>query len=70
MGWGAVSIKDHSISGHVYTTWKSLGQGLNPRHSNDSSCCSDNIGSLTHRTTRELPGLFFIMGVCPVFSEG
>ena len=33
MGWGAVSIKDHSISGHVYTTWKSLGQGLNPRHS-------------------------------------
>ena len=32
----------------------SLGQGLNPHHSSDLSCCSDTTRSLTHCTTREL----------------
>ena len=30
------------------------GQGLNPCHSSDQSHSGDNIGSLTHRATREL----------------
>ena len=33
------------------------GQGLNPHHRSDPSRCSDNAGSLTHCTTRELPDL-------------
>ena len=39
--------------------WKFSGQGLNPCHSNDLSCCSDNARSLTHSTTRELLCQFF-----------
>ena len=36
------------------------GQGLNPCHDRDPSCCSDNMGSLTCCTTRELlPVTFF-----------
>ena len=37
---------------------KFLGQGSNPSHRSDLSCCSDNTGSLTHCTTRELPQIF------------
>ena len=33
---------------------KFLGQGLHPSHSSDPSRCSDNTGSLTCFTTREL----------------
>ena len=36
-------------------TWKFQGQGLNPCHSSDLSHSSDNVGSLTHWATRELP---------------
>ena len=35
--------------GHAHGMQKFLGRGLNPRHSRD------NVGSLTHCTTRELP---------------
>ena len=34
--------------------WKFPGQGLNPYHSSDPSCCNDNRGSLTRCTTGEL----------------
>ena len=34
-------------------------QGLNPYHSSNSSHCNDNVGYLTHCTTRELPKLTF-----------
>ena len=34
--------------------WKFPGQGLNPHHSSGQSHCSDNAGSSTHCTTREL----------------
>ena len=33
----------------------SQGQGLNPHHGSDPSCCSDSAGSLTHCATKELP---------------
>ena len=36
--------------------WKFLGLGTNPCHSSNSSHCSDNTGSLTNCTARELPG--------------
>lgn len=39
--------------------WKFPSQRSNPCHSNDPSCCSDNAGSLTHYTTRELQACFF-----------
>ena len=42
---------------------KFLVQGLNLRHSSDSSHCSDNAGSLTCCTTSELQGNIFI--ACP-----
>ena len=41
--------------GCAHDIWKFLGQGSNPGHSNDLSCCSDNTGSLTHCATRESP---------------
>ena len=34
-------------------TWKFLDQGLNPCHSSDLNCCSDNTGSLTSFSTKE-----------------
>ena len=34
--------------------WKFLGQGSNPHHSSDLSCCSENAGSLILGATREL----------------
>ena len=40
--------------GHACGMRKFPGQGLNPRHSNDPSCYSDNVGSLTRCTTREI----------------
>lgn len=41
--------------------WKFRGQGgIELCHSNDPSCCSDNAGSLTHYTTRELQACFFL----------
>ena len=40
---------------HAHSTWKFLGQGSNPCHSSDSSHRSDNAGSLTPCTTKELP---------------
>ena len=47
------------FSGCICGTWKFLGQGLNPHHSNDPSCCSDNAGSLTHYAIREILGGFY-----------
>ena len=43
--------------------WKFPGQGLNLRHSNDASCCSDNAGSFMHGTTAEL-SFYFILFFC------
>ena len=37
---------------------KFLGQVLNSCHSSDPSCCSDNVRSLTHCTTRELHKIY------------
>ena len=41
---------------------KFLRQGSNPCQSSDPSCCSDNIGSVTHCTTKELLLYFFNFG--------
>ena len=40
------------IVGHVM--WKFLGQGSNPHHSSDPSCCTDDAGPSTCYVTREL----------------
>ena len=48
-----------SFFGLTWGMLKFLGQGSNPCHSSDLSCCSDNAGSLTCRATRELPNLHF-----------
>ena len=45
---------------HIRGRWKFPGQGLNPRHRSDPSHCSDNPGSLTHCTTRELPAFILL----------
>lgn len=46
--------------GCTCSMWKFRGQGgIELCHSNDPSCCSDNAGSLTHYTTRELQACFF-----------
>ena len=45
--------------GHSHGIWKFLGQGSNLSHSSDPSPCSDNTGSLTCCTTRELLSIFF-----------
>ena len=42
--------------GCTHGTWKFLGQGSNLCHSSDLSCPSDNAGSSTCCTTRELLG--------------
>lgn len=41
--------------GHTHSKWEFLGRGLNPCHSNDPNHCSDDIGSLTHCASGELP---------------
>ena len=44
--------------GHAHSMWKMWkfpSQELNLRHSSNLGCCSDNAGSLTWCTTRELP---------------
>ena len=46
--------------------WKFPGQGLNPHHSSGQSHCSDNSGSSTHCTTRELHLKCF---KCRLFKE-
>ena len=40
--------------GHAHSMWKFLGQGSNLCHGSDPSCCSDNTGSLTYCSIREL----------------
>ena len=40
--------------GHAHGLQKFPDQGLNPHHSSNPRCCSDNTGSLTFCTTREL----------------
>ena len=40
--------------GDACCIWKFLGQGSNPNHSRNPSCCSDNTRFLTCCTTREL----------------
>ena len=47
--------------GCIHGIWKSLGQGSNPHHSHYLSHCSDNTGSLTCCTTRELTILQFFV---------
>ena len=44
--------------------WKSLGQGLNPRHSSNPSCWRDNARSLTCCVTREFH-IDFIISLFP-----
>ena len=56
----SISTVQHSDSvfsffGHTLSMWKSPGQGSNPFHSRDLSSCSEDDGSLTHRTPREHP---------------
>lgn len=43
--------------GVAHSIWKLPGQRSNLYHSNDPSRCSDNTGSITCYTTRELPTL-------------
>ena len=51
--------------------WKFPGKGLNPCHSSDLSHCSDNTGSLTCCTTRELQkGRIFLLVFIFVFFLG
>ena len=38
----------------THRIWKFTGQGLNPYHSSELSCCRDNAGSLPCYATREL----------------
>ena len=40
--------------GHAHGMWKFPDQGLNPQHSSDPNCCSDNARSLTCYATRKL----------------
>ena len=40
-------------------TWNFLGQGSNPSHNSDPSCCSENTGSLTCCTTRNSSLILF-----------
>ena len=52
---------------HAHGMQKFLGQGSNPCHSGDPSHCSDNTGSSTHYTARELPlnnFLLFFFQMC------
>ena len=57
-----LSILYLCIFGHALSMWKFLGQGLNPHHSSNLGHCSDDTGSLTCCTTRELP-IFFSKSV-------
>ena len=52
------------VFGHANTMWKIPGQGSNPHHSSNPSCCRDNAGSSTHCTTRELLALVVLVWVC------
>ena len=45
---------------YAWGRWKLLGQGSNPCHSSNLSCCSDNARSLTSCTTREFFFLSFL----------
>ena len=47
--------------GHGQGMWKFLSQGSNPCHSCNPSHSSDNGGSLTHCTTKELLVIYFIV---------
>ena len=47
--------------------WKFWGQGVNPRHRSNPSCYSDNAGSLTYCTTRELH-FFFLYHIIFIHS--
>ena len=38
--------------GCTLSTWKFLGQGLNPHHGSHLNCCCDNHRSLAHQATR------------------
>ena len=48
------------FSSHSCSICKFLGQGLNPGHSSNPNCSSDNSGSLTHCSTGELPSFILI----------
>ena len=52
---GVFSLFFVFLGGHTCSMWKFLGQGSNPGHNSDPSCCSDNR-SLTHFTIRECQG--------------
>ena len=53
----------------IHSIWKFLDQGLNPVHSSDPSCCSDNAESLTCCATRKLlpEGYFLFYLIKKVF---
>lgn len=42
------------FSGHTHGVWKFPGQGSNPCHRSNPSCCRDDIRYLIRWTTREL----------------
>ena len=50
---------------HSCGMWKFPGQVFNPHHSSNLSCCSDNVGSLTHCPTRETLHAFYVHACGP-----
>ena len=66
------------IFGHTHSMQKFLGQGLNPCHSSDPGCCSDNARCSTRCTTRDsqkyfgntFQGVqFLVLAVCSLSPE-
>ena len=55
-----VSVSQKYFFGHACGMRKFLGQGLNPWYLNDPSHYTDNVGSLTHFTARELQKIFLM----------
>ena len=57
------------IFGHTYFMWKFQGQGWNMHHSCILSHSNDNVGSLTHCATKELPFYLYDNHRCDVISH-
>ena len=49
----ALQNSSYFFFGHTCSIWKFPGQGLNPCHSSNPSCYSENARSLTSCATRE-----------------
>ena len=48
----------HILGGHTYNMWTFLGQGSNPAHSSNPSCCSDNAESLNALLLKRMNFIF------------